>query len=103
MQALRERVANGANTLSDEKLNELKKQFEDIQIEIKRYRDDKQREGQKMQAEGLKAIEISLEPVFKKYRDDNGYDLILNNVPGVVVYGSNNVNITQDILDQLNQ
>jgi outer membrane protein len=98
---LRQRIAEGANTLSDEKLAELQRQYEDAQINIKRYQDDKQREGQKMQTDGLKKIEEELEPVFTKVRDEGGYDLILNNVPGVVVMASERIDITQRVIDRL--
>jgi len=98
---LRRRIAEGANTLSEDKLAELQRQYEDAQIDIKRYQDDKQREGQKMQADGLKGIENELEPVFTKVRDEGGYDLILNNVPGVVVMISPRIDITQQVVDRL--
>jgi Skp family chaperone for outer membrane proteins len=99
---LRRRIAEGANTLSDDKLAELQRQYEDAQIDIKRYQDDKQREGQKMQADGLKKIEAELEPIFVKIRDEGGYDLILNNVPGVVVMVGEQIDITQKVVDRLN-
>lgn len=99
---LRKRIADGVNSLSEEKLAELQKQYEDIMIDIRRFRDDKQREGQKMQDEGLKEIEKQLEPVFEKVRDENGYDLILNRVPGVVVMAGERVDITKKVLDVMN-
>ena len=100
--AIRQRMTEGANSLSEDKLAELQKELEDAGIEIRRFRDDKQREGEKMQAEGLRGIEQQLEPVFTAVRDEGGYDIILNNVPGVVVMTSESVNITQQILDRLN-
>lgn len=98
---LRRRIADGANSLSEDKLAELQKQFEDEQINLRRLRDDKQREGQKMQAEGLQEIERQLEPVFKKIQQEQGYDLILNNVPGVVVMASERIDITPAVIAQL--
>lgn len=100
---IRKRAAEGGQSLSDEKLAELQKEFEDKTIAIRRYRDDKQREGEKMKNEGLRQIEIQLEPVFKAIRDERDYDIILNNVPGVVVMASPKVDITQDIVQRLNQ
>lgn len=99
---IRQRLADGANSLSAEKLSELQQELEDAQIAIKRYQDDKQREGQKMQAEGLRGIEQQLQPVFEQVRDERGYDLILNNVPGVVVMAGPRVDITQLVIDKLN-
>jgi Skp family chaperone for outer membrane proteins len=100
--AIQEQAAAGAQSLSEEKLAELQKAYEDKAIEIRRFRDDKQREGQKLQQEGLKEIEVALEPVFKAVRDEGGYDLILNNTPGLVVMANERVDITQMIIDRLN-
>lgn len=98
---LRQRLVDGANSLSEDKLTEMQKQLEDKTIAIRRFRDDKQRQGQKMQEEGLREVEKQLEPVFTAIRDEGGYDLILNNVPGVVVMVSQRVDITQKVLDKL--
>lgn len=98
---IRQRMADGVNTLSEDKLAELQKELEDQTIAIRRYRDDKQRQGEKMQSEGLREIEKQLEPVFTRIRDEDGYDLILNNVPGVVVMISDAVNITPLVLERL--
>ena len=100
-EALRQRAADGAQTLSDDKIAELQKELEDKMIAIRRFRDDKQREGEKMRNEGLQAIEQQLEPIFKAVRDEGGYDLILNNVPGVVVMANERVDITQKVIERL--
>ena len=99
---IRQRISDGVNSLSEEKLNQLQKDYEDATIDIRRFQDDKQREGQKMQAEGLRDIEKQLQPVFEKIRDEGGYDLILNNVPGVVVMANERVDITKLVIDRLN-
>lgn len=99
---LRNRVAEGANSLSDEKLTELQKEYEDKMIAIRRFRDDKQREAQKMQTEGLRKIEEQLEPVFEQVRSEGNYDLILNRVPGVVIMAGDRVDITQQVIERLN-
>jgi len=100
--SLRQRMIDGSNSLSQEQISAFQKQYEDLQISIKRYVDDKQREGQKMQNEGLKKIEASLQPVFSKIKSDNNYDLILNNVPGVVIMASDKVDITDTVIQILN-
>lgn len=99
---IQRRIAEGANSLADDKLAELQKQYEDATIALRRFRDDKQREGQKMQTEGLREIERQLEPIFKQIQERDGYDLILNNVPGVVVMANENVDITAQVIDLLN-
>ncbi len=99
---IRQRIADGANSLSEDKLNQLQKDYEDATIDIRRFQDDKQREGQKMQTEGLREIEKQLQPVFEKIREEGGYDLILNNVAGVVVMANDKVDITPLVVERLN-
>jgi Skp family chaperone for outer membrane proteins len=99
---LRQRLADGANSLSESRLAELNKEYEDATIALRRFRDDKQREGQKMQEESLREIEDLLEPVFEKVRDEMGFDLILNNVPGVVLMAGERVDITSMMIERFN-
>ena len=99
---LRQRLADGANSLSESRLAELNKEYEDATIALRRFRDDKQREGQKMQEERLREIEDLLEPVFEKVRDEMGFDLILNNVPGVVLMAGERVDITPMMIERFN-
>ena len=69
---------------------------------MRRLQEAKQREGQKLQNDGLKAIEVKLEPVFKQIKDEGSYDLILNNAPGVVIMASDKVDITAKVIEMLN-
>ncbi len=98
---IRQRISDGANSLSEEKLTQLQKDYEDATIAIRRFQDDKQREGQKLQAEGLREIEKQLQPIFEAIRTEGGYDLIINNVPGVVVMANERVDITQEVINRL--
>ncbi len=84
------------------RLEQLNKELEDATIALRRFRDDKQREGQKMQEEGLLNIEQVLQPIFAQVRDEMGFDLILNRVPGVVLMISERVDITPLMVERLN-
>ncbi len=101
-QDIQQRAADGANSLSPDRLAELQREYEDKGIALRRLQEEKQQEAQRLQQQGLKDIETQLEPIFKGIRDDEGYDLILNNVPGVVVLAGERANITQKVLDRLN-
>lgn len=100
---IRQRIANGVNSLSDDQLAALQQDYEDEMIAIGRFRDDKQLEGQKKQQEGLSRIEKALEPVFEAIRDEYELDLILNRVPGVVVMAGERADITPLVIERLNQ
>jgi outer membrane protein len=81
---------------------QLEKQYEDAAIALRREQDDRQREGQKIQDEGLRDIENKLAPVFRQIRDEQGFDLILALTPGIVLMVSERVDITQQVLDRFN-
>lgn len=100
--AIRTQLAQGANSLSADRLTELQQDLEDAQIAIKRFQDDKQREGQKMQTDGLRGIELQLKPVFEAITAERGFDLILNNVPGVIVMAGPRADITPLVIEKLN-
>ncbi len=99
---IRQQVAEGAGTLSQDRLGELQKQYEDQQIAIRRLQGDKQREAQKLQQEGLAEIEKQLRPAIEEIREEGGYDLILNNSPGIVVMVGPRIDITKKVIDKLN-
>lgn len=101
-QAIQQRINDGANTLSEDRLSELNKELEDATIALRRYRDDKQRQGQKMQEEGLLRIEQMLQPVFEQARQELGLDLVINRVPGVVLMISDRVDITALMIERVN-
>jgi Skp family chaperone for outer membrane proteins len=101
-QDVRKQVAEGANTLTQEKVAELQKDYEDQQIAIRRLQESKQREAQKLQNEGLAEIEKQLKPVIEAVRVEGGYDLILNNAPGVIVLVGPRIDITKTVIDKLN-
>ncbi len=99
---LQQRIAEGVNALSEDRLAELQKEFEDAQIALRRFRDDKQREGEKIQSDALAEIEEKLEPVFEQVRQEMGLDLIINRVPGVVLMASERVDITELMIERFN-
>lgn len=98
---LRQQITDGASTLSQEKLTEMQGQYEALAADLRKFRDDKQREGQTLQQNGLKEIEQQLQPIFETIRDEGAYDLILNFAPGVVVMMSEKIDITEQVVERL--
>jgi Skp family chaperone for outer membrane proteins len=99
--AIRRRIAEGGSTLSQERVTQLEKEYEDAGIAIRRYRDDKQREAQKLQDQGLRKIEKILEPVFKQAQEEMGLDILMNRVPGVVILTSDRIDITAAMIERV--
>ena len=69
MNQISKKIAEGSNSLSQENLTELEKQYEDLKISLRRFLDDKQRQTQKLQTESLRQVELSLVPVFNKIKE----------------------------------
>ncbi len=98
---IRRKAVQGTSSLSQERLAELEEEYENAVLATRRFQQDKQREADKMRQEGLKKIEEELRPIFEKLRDAEGYDLILNNVPGVVVIATPKADITPTVIERL--
>ena len=96
--ATKKLIDDGAISLSEDRLAELQQQYEDEGIAVRRFTENKQREGAKMRDDGLKEIEEKLQPVLDKVQAEGNYDLILNRALGVVVMASENVDITEKVI-----
>ncbi len=102
IQEMRQKVSDGVNSEDQAQLVNLQKQYEDATLQLRRFfSDDKQREVQKIRAEGLKGIEKQFDPVFEAIQEEFNYDLILNQQPGVVLMVGDRVNITDMVIERL--
>jgi len=90
-----------APSASEDQLRTLQQQLEDENIAGRRIRDDAERQAKKIQDDALGKIQEQLRPVFERLRDQEGYDLIINNAPGVVVISSPTIDITDQVLSTL--
>lgn len=99
LDALRKRAEAAASPTEGDRLT---RQLEQGVIEFDRLKADKQREGQKIQKDGLARIEKALAPIFRQVRDEQGYDLILALTPGVILMTSKRIDITQLVIDRYN-
>ena len=88
--------------LSDEKLKELQKAYEDKQISYKRFKDDTERELKASRDEELKKLEEKIFPIINKVGKDQGYALLFNKYNSGLVYADEAVDITDEILRQFN-
>ncbi len=98
---LRQKVSDAASGDDQAQLVNMQKQYEDATLVLRRFRDDKAREAQKIRDEGLQEIQAQFEPVFKAIQEEFSYDLILNQQSGVVLMVGDRVNITQTVIDRL--
>ena len=100
MEALRTRITEGRLSLSQERLAELEKQFEDNRIAFGRARDDADRELQKMQGERFAAIENQIMPIINAVGTELGYTMIFNKYESGLVFAQESADITDVILQR---
>lgn len=102
MRGLKERLANGANSLSATEQADLRKQIETETTSLNRLRDDKQREMQKLQNAGLASLERQIVPVIEQVRVANGFDMIVRKgMDSGIITSGNHIDVTQQVIDRL--
>jgi len=100
---LRQRLADGRLSLSEDKLAELRKQAEDKMIALQRFQDDANRELGKKRDEVLKTIEDSVFPVINELGKEGGYTLVFNKFSSGLVYADEAIDITAKVIERYNQ
>ena len=98
---IQKEIESGNGVLPESTLLTLGKQLEDTMINLRRHQEEKQREAQKMRSDGLNEFEKQLNPVFKKFQTEMGYDLILSNRSGMILMAGERADITGQVLEML--
>ena len=98
---LQERLQRGGNTLSDSAKEDLTRNIDSKTKSYNREIEDAQAEVQEEQQKVVNALGQKMMAVIDKYAQQNGFAVILDvsnqNTP--VLYASNTVDITKDIID----
>lgn len=100
---LRAQLNEGRLSLSQERLDELQKQLEDRMIALQRFQDDATRELTKKRDQVLGQVERSIFPVINEIGEEGGYTLIFNKYNSGLVYASDAVDITAQVIERYNQ
>jgi len=98
IQDLQKRLTEGRLSLSEEKLAELQKEYEDKAIALRRFEDDANRELTKKRQEVLSALDSKVMPVINAYGAEQGYDLIFRKFDSGLIFASDAVDITDEII-----
>lgn len=98
--ALRQRLEAGAGTLSDEEKVRLQRQIDTLTHQGQRKQDEYQEDVNAAQAEVVDRIGRKMIDVLERYGRENGYVVILDTSAqqSPVLYFSNQIDITQDIV-----
>ena len=102
LDALREQFNAQRLTLSEEKVDETRKQIEDKSIELKRFQDDAQRELDEARRRELGRLEQRIMPIIDQVGQEQGITLIFNKFQSGLVYADENVDITNDVILRFN-
>ena len=108
-QALQQRMATLQDqfnkqrfTVSEQRQAEMSKEIEDIQIEIRRFQDDAQRELQEAQRRELGGLEERILPIINQVGVTEGYTLIFNKFQSGLVYADEAVDVTDRVIQMFN-
>lgn len=100
IEALQKQVAEGRLTLAEDRLAAMQKQLEDLTIDIRRTRDDAERELQKAQQERFQVIERSVLPIINSVGKELGYTVIFNKYQSGLLYADETVDLTQMVIER---
>jgi outer membrane protein len=98
---LQTKISEGRLSLAQDKLTELQKQFEDKEIQLRRYQDDATRELNKKRDEILASIDQQVMPVINQVGKEMGYTLIFRKFESGLIYADETVDITNTIIQRL--
>lgn len=110
MQGLRKAITdkqtqfqNQQNILADDKKEELLKEIDRLDTEIKRRTEDVKKDYARRLDEFGKKMDKKITPLFNKFAQDNGYTLILYVNPQVIAYFNADADVTEQIIKLYNQ
>ena len=99
---LRKRLDDGQLSLAPEKLADLKKQYEDKAIAFKRFQDDADRDLGKLRDDALDGIEKDVLEIIDQIGKEQGYTLIFNKFRSGLVFASDAIDITDQVVQRFN-
>ena len=98
---LRKRLTEGRLSLAEDKIAELEQQLEEKGIALRRFQDDASRELNKRRDEVLATIDRKVLPIINQLGREQGYSLIFRKFESGLVFASEEVDITAEIIRRL--
>ena len=102
IQQMRNRLNNDADLMSEGNLQLLQQSYEKKTLELRRYQDDSQRQYNELQRAGLLELEQKIRAVTRMVALEHGYDLVLNDTSGVVVFNSGDHDLSPMVIARMN-
>lgn len=100
LNALQSRYTETRFSLAEDKLEEMEKQLEDMNIALRRAEDDAQREMQARQQEDFSKIEREVLPIITAVGKEFGYTAIFNKFQSGLLYADDAIDITALVVER---
>ncbi len=101
VEQIRTRLSEGRLSLAEDKIAELERQLEERGIALRRFQDDANRELNKRRDEILAAIDKKVLPIINQVGEEQGYSLIFRKFESGLVFASDEIDITGEIVRRL--
>ena len=89
-------------TVSEARQAEMSKQIEDMQISIRRFQDDAQREVTEAQRRELGGLEERILPIINQLGQEQDLTMIFNKFQSGLVYAADSVDLTDEVIRRFN-
>lgn len=102
LEGLQEQLNKQRLTLSQEKLDALRQQIEDQQVEMKRFQEDAQREIDAARRKALQELEAKVMPIIQEVGKEKGYLLIFQKFQAGLAFAAEETDITDEVIRRFN-
>jgi len=103
IQGIQRDLEAGANILSDQAKREKQDEAERLIIELRRYRDDAERELESRYRRMLADVEEKILPIISAFGEENNYTLIMARMQSGLVYADRSTDVTPMIVSLFDQ
>lgn len=100
---LEKRISDQKFSLSEDKLNELQKDYQARAIAFKRFQDDADRELEEAQKKELRELEKRIMPVIEAMGKERGYTAIFNKYQSGLVYADSGADVTEAVVKRFDE
>jgi len=103
IQDLQREMEAGASVLSDQAKREKQDEAERLIIELRRFRDDAERELESRYRRMLADVEEKILPIINAFGKENDYTMILARMQSGLVYAAESVDVTAEVVRRFDQ
>ena len=99
---LEQKLANQGQSLTDDKRDQLQKQYQEKAIDFKTFQEKATRELDQAQKKELADLERRVFPIISQLGKERGFTLIFNKFQSGLVFADDAADITEDVLKRFN-